>query len=168
MDNSNSLRALAERALPFLREASEPFDDDGGNEPLELARAIECALEKLPGVAEVELDIYKLAEQCGGDIDGGEYPTREHPGSPSTVTLTESQLEDFVRTLRAAWRPVPDGLIDRIKAAEQRIQNNHAPRRIPADSTDVDLVLAEVRLWLEGKPAPFWLGAAKQEDQRND
>ena len=53
-----------------------------------------------------------------------------------------------------AW---PEGLIDRIKSAEQRIHDNHAPRRIPADPTDVDLVLAEVRLLLEGKPAPFWL-----------
>ena len=56
-----------------------------------------------------------------------------------------------------AW---PEGLIDRIKSAEQRIHDNHAPRRIPADPTDVDLVLAEARLFLEGKPAPFWLKPA--------
>lgn len=54
---------------------------------------------------------------------------------------------------------VPEGMIERIKAAEQRIIDGHAPRRIPADPTDVDLVLAEVRLFLEGKPAPFWLAA---------
>jgi len=53
-----------------------------------------------------------------------------------------------------AW---PAGLIDRIKAAEQRIQDGHAPRRIPADPTDVDLVLAEVRYLLEGKQPPFWI-----------
>ena len=53
-----------------------------------------------------------------------------------------------------AW---PVGLIDRIKAAEQRIQDGHAPRRIPADPTDVDLVLAEVRYLLEGKQPPFWI-----------
>lgn len=53
----------------------------------------------------------------------------------------------------------PDGLIDRIKAAEQRIDDGHAPRRIPADPTDVDLVLAEVRLFLEGKAPPFWVPA---------
>jgi hypothetical protein len=73
-----------------------------------------------------------------------------------------------------AW---PDGLIDRIKAAEQRIQDGHAPRRIPADPTDVDLVLAEVRYALEGKQPPFWIKttplAAKQpwvgltEQERN-
>ena len=53
-----------------------------------------------------------------------------------------------------AW---PAGLIERIKAAEQRIQDGHAPRRIPAEPTDVDLVLAEVRYLLEGKQPPFWV-----------
>jgi len=53
-----------------------------------------------------------------------------------------------------AW---PAGLIDRIKAAEQRIQDGHSPRRIPADPTDVDLVLAEVRSLLEGEQPPFWI-----------
>lgn len=55
---------------------------------------------------------------------------------------------------------VPEGLIDRIKAAEQRIADGHAPRRIPADPTDVDLVLAEVRMFLTGHPQPFWIAAA--------
>ena len=86
--------------------------------------------------------------------DGEENPIMWSHGAPPIKEATGVALSE--------------GLIDRIKAAEQRIQNNHAPRRIPADSTDVDLVLAEVRLWLEGKPAPFWLGAAKQDDQRND
>lgn len=53
-----------------------------------------------------------------------------------------------------AW---PSGLLDRVKAAEQRIENGHAPRRIPADPSDVDLVLAEVRCLLEGSAPPFWL-----------
>jgi hypothetical protein len=53
-----------------------------------------------------------------------------------------------------AWHA---GLIDRIKAAERRIQDGHAPRRIPADPADVDLVLAEVRYLLEGKQPPFWI-----------
>jgi hypothetical protein len=56
-----------------------------------------------------------------------------------------------------AW---PAGLIERIKAAEQRIQDGHAPRRIPADPTDVDLVLAEVRYLLEGKQPPFWVNTS--------
>ena len=59
-----------------------------------------------------------------------------------------------------AW---PAGLIDRIKAAEQRIQDGHAPRRIPADPTDVDLVLAEVRHLLEGKRPPFWVDKCRPQ-----
>lgn len=52
----------------------------------------------------------------------------------------------------------PAGLLDRIKAAEQRIADNHAPRRIPADPHgDVDLVLAEVRYLIEGNWPPFWI-----------
>ena len=62
-----------------------------------------------------------------------------------------------------AW---PAGLIDRIKAAEQRIQDGHALRRIPADPTDVDLVLAEVRYLLEGKQPPFWIDTTPPAAQR--
>lgn len=35
---------LAERAVPFLRDEGSKWDDDGSNEPLELAREIEAAL----------------------------------------------------------------------------------------------------------------------------
>ena len=62
-----------------------------------------------------------------------------------------------------AW---PAGLIDRLKAAEQRIRDGHAPRRIPADPTDVDLVLAEVRYLLEGKQPPFWIKTTPPAAQR--
>ncbi len=65
--------------------------------------------------------------------------------------------ERILDTLRSPPASVPDGLIDRIKAAEQRIHDNHAPRRIPADPTDVDLVLAEVRMFLETGERPFWI-----------
>jgi hypothetical protein len=57
-----------------------------------------------------------------------------------------------------------EGMLDRIKAAEQRIIDGRAPRRIPADVTDVDLVLAEVIAWAEGEPPPFWLAAAPQRE----
>lgn len=40
-----SARALMKRAIPFLRDAGAEFEDDGQNEPLELAREIEAALE---------------------------------------------------------------------------------------------------------------------------
>lgn len=39
------LSALATRAIPFLEEVGAEFDDDGSNEPLELARSIRGALE---------------------------------------------------------------------------------------------------------------------------
>ncbi len=79
-----------------------------------------------------------------------------HPVSP--------ELEREIEQALTPGEPVawPDGLIDRIKAAEQRIQDGHALRRIPADPTDVDLVLAEVRYLLEGKQPPFWIKTAPQ------
>ncbi len=36
---------LLRRALPFLHDAAKPYEDDGANEPLELAREIEQILE---------------------------------------------------------------------------------------------------------------------------
>lgn len=85
------------------------------------------------------------------------------------AAITDAPLGDTVRghllaigrsieakTLERRW---PPGLLDRIKAAEKRIENNYAPRRIPADPQggDVDLVLAEVRYLIEGKWPPFWI-----------
>lgn len=63
-----------------------------------------------------------------------------------------------------AERAVPEGLLDRVKAAEKRVKDGHAPRRIPADPTDVDLVLAEVRLLLEGRhEKSWWIAAAPSQ-----
>lgn len=52
---------------------------------------------------------------------------------------------------------IPEGLEDRIEAAIKRIVDGHAPRRIPADPTDVDLVLAEVLALIRGSWPPFWI-----------
>lgn len=60
----------------------------------------------------------------------------------------------------------PAGLLDRVKAASERIANGHAPRRIPADPTDVDLVLAEVQMWIEGRWPPPWLKWADEVKKR--
>ena len=87
-------------------------------------------------------------EVVGGTMDLSGNGNHRYATPPATQQA-EAQA--------VAW---PEGLIDRIKSAEQRIHDNHAPRRIPADPTDVDLVLAEARLFLEGKPAPFWLKPA--------
>lgn len=40
------LAALAQRAIPFLRDEGAKYEDDGSNEPLELARDIEQALSE--------------------------------------------------------------------------------------------------------------------------
>jgi hypothetical protein len=77
------------------------------------------------------------------------------PGCKETGVCVQTGLACFGQPAQpVAW---PAGLIERIKAAEQRIQDGHAPRRIPAEPTDVDLVLAEVRYLLEGKQPPFWV-----------
>ena len=39
---------LLERAMPFLHDEGAKYDDDGSNEPLELAREIETLLASLP------------------------------------------------------------------------------------------------------------------------
>lgn len=52
---------------------------------------------------------------------------------------------------------VPAGILEHIEAALKRIENGHGLRRIPADPTDVDLVLAECRAFFEGAWPPFWL-----------
>ena len=66
-----------------------------------------------------------------------------------------AQIEEPANT----W---PAGLLERVKSALERIENNHCIRRIPADPTDPDLVLAEVRYLLEGKTPPFWVSKLPQ------
>lgn len=57
-------------------------------------------------------------------------------------------------------KPWPAGLLERVKAAEQRIRDGHGSMRVPADPTDPDLVLAEVAALIEGRTPPFWLRPA--------
>ena len=44
---------LLRRALPFLHDAAKPYEDDGANEPLELAREIEGLFEARAAVGGV-------------------------------------------------------------------------------------------------------------------
>lgn len=60
-----------------------------------------------------------------------------------------------------AW---PAGLAHRVEAALQRIEAGSCIRRIPADPTDPDLVLAEVKALINAGRPPFWL---KPEEQTN-
>lgn len=67
--------------------------------------------------------------------------------------------EAWLAALSRPGAAIPEGLIDRVIAARQRIKNGDAPMRIPADPTDVDLVLCEVLMYLHGTyERPFWLG----------
>jgi hypothetical protein len=72
-----------------------------------------------------------------------------------TLTPIGGSQENTAGSAAPRW---PEGLLERVKAAEQRIADNCAPRRIPADPHgDVDLVLAEVRYLIEGNWPPFWI-----------
>lgn len=45
-------RTLLDRALPFLRDEAAKYEDDGSNEPLELIRDIEAALQEAEPVVD--------------------------------------------------------------------------------------------------------------------
>jgi len=77
------------------------------------------------------------------------------PPPPSASAAVRDQAPAERGTQPNRW---PAGLLERVKAAEQRVQDNRAPRSIPADPHgDVDLVLAEVRYLIEGTWPPFWI-----------
>ena len=96
--------------------------------------------------------------------DGLSSPMGE-PGVTGWATMMDAA--NLLRELAAEPSPWPEGLRDRIESAIERINNRHAPRRIPADPTDVDLVLAEVRALMDGKDPPFWLKRAIPQDQQD-
>lgn len=106
----------------------------------------------------------------------GSFPVYASPSAPQPAEgwWKDPRNFDVVDALSAAPQPVaveprwPDGLLERVKAAEQRIADNQAPRRIPADVNDVDLVLAEVRYLIEGRWPPFWLKLAASSPQEKD
>ena len=102
---------------------------------------------------------YVSDAEAGGDVDPRAMATRRMWAAwrdRAALAAAPSQPSGA-----AAWSA---GLLDRVKAAEQRIADGHAPRRIPADPTDVDLVLAEVRMLIEGKAPPFWVATTPPED----
>lgn len=48
VSGAGGFRGFAERAIPFLRDEGDKYEDDGANEPLELAREIDHALASNP------------------------------------------------------------------------------------------------------------------------
>jgi hypothetical protein len=83
-------------------------------------------------------------------FDTGHYRSEEARAAWRIAT-------EFRAALSQATVAVPEGIVSRIEAAMQRIQDGHGLRRIPADPTDVDLVLAECRAVFTGKWPPFWI-----------
>ena len=65
-------------------------------------------------------------------------------------------------TRQAPPSAAPKGMVERVEAALRRIHDGHCIRRIPADPTDPDLVLAEVLAFLRGEKAPFWAPEMKE------
>jgi len=55
-----------------------------------------------------------------------------------------------------AFSAVPAALLDRIESALQRHLDKHAPKRIPADVNDSDLVLHDLRQWRKGEKPGWW------------
>jgi hypothetical protein len=51
---------LLSRALPFLHESAQPYEDDGSNEPLELARDIEAFLEESAAALNQQAGVVEL------------------------------------------------------------------------------------------------------------
>ncbi len=74
MTDTDKLRALLREAIPHLRDAAEPYEDDGSNEPLELARRIEDELE----AALSEQPEARCAE-CGAELELVRPGKHQHP-----------------------------------------------------------------------------------------
>lgn len=96
-----------------------------------------------PDIAEARRLAEQLKERFGATV----------PTSQAAAMLHALAAE--VERLRA--QVAPAGLLNRIDSAMKRIEDGHCPRRIPADPTDVDLVLAECRAVFTGKWPPFWI-----------
>ena len=128
-------------ALEALESCGAGHISDGGNQWHD-EKLVDKAITALrEALAEQPARPYRQLQDNGSKYFGESWDKAEQPAQQEPV----------------AW---PAGLIERITAAEQRIQDGHAPRRIPADPTDVDLVLAEVRYLLEGKQPPFWVSTS--------
>ncbi len=96
--------------------------------------------------------------------DGAVIATLAGPDSKENAAIIASLLAapaSPVSTVEQGdEKPWPAGLLERVKAAGQRIRDGHGSMRIPADPTDPDLVLAEVAALIEGRKPPFWLRPA--------
>src|SRR5690606_14901948 len=104
------LAALAQRAIPFLRDEGAKYDDDGSNEPLELARDIEQALSE-HGEVVVTTDesgrcVAVTRQDAEGRILSTIWEASEHGGGGEAVDLTDTErqtIEALLNLAYAAW-----------------------------------------------------------------
>jgi hypothetical protein len=130
---------------------------DGWTSTMRVCREAADALERQSQQAEPECTLDTFAHGTKGnryrcDRCGKLYA--QHSLPQDDAPDTQQQAEPVT------W---PKGLRDRLRAAHERFINGHAPRRIPADPTDADLVLAEVRNLLDGDEPPFWVAGLPRE-----
>lgn len=82
---------------------------------------------------------------------------KECSNGSAEIVAAIRELKDAARQQDGGW---PTGIEQRITAAMRRIEDGHAPRRIPADpNSDVDLVLGECLALVQGRQPPFWVAA---------
>ncbi|MFN8993828.1 MAG: hypothetical protein ACK5X3_09260 [Pseudomonadota bacterium] len=89
---------LLSRSLPFLHESAQPYEDDGSNEPLELARDIEAFLED----SAVALNAQQVVEATEDAIEAAywEFDARKR-GDGKWKGLPHSERDAFKWAVRA-------------------------------------------------------------------
>ena len=70
----DTLKALAERAIPFLRDEADKYEDDGSNEPLELIRDIDAAIAALSDAEQIRTVMRIEHEGRTFSVDGWAGP----------------------------------------------------------------------------------------------
>ena len=115
------VRALLERAVPFLRDEGARYEDDGSNEPLELARSIEAELEPTPPAD---------AEQRARELLAAEYRRAGFTGAVDDA-LAEDPSPHCRVTIRAivaalTQQPVPVAEARGVVVDEAMVERAHA------------------------------------------
>lgn len=129
---------------------------DTGGDPFYSAETVRALLAQLPPAAP-QVVAWRWP---GGHWDDGE-PTARDEAELARVGVKP----EFAYSAPPAAPQVPEGMAERIEAALQRIVDGHCIRRIPADPTEPDLVLAEVLAFIQGKPAPAWIRTPPAPEQ---
>jgi len=103
-----------------------------------------------------------VTERVEAGIAAAARYTKDNGYEHFTTGAIDAAVREALASPSAPRVGVPEGLLDRVRSAEQRIADGHSIRRVPADPSDPDLVLAEVRMFLEGNAEPFWITPAPE------